>query len=351
MTVLFGVPDIVLSMDATKSNDDVPLDLTSPPAPFDIAGLSVSCGTRAETEIAVSKLVTGAPVSMPLIVLHGASPGPTIWLNAAIHGDEINGVEIIRRVIETIDPAQLSGTILAVPVVNVSGFVTGDRYLPDRRDLNRCFPGSPRGPLGNRTAHIFMNEIVRRCSAGIDFHSGSDHRTNLPQIRADLDDEPTRTLASAFAAPVMLHSDTRDGSLRRAATKAGASVLLFEGGEAWRFDSGVIRSAVTGTLNVLSALAMIQQDESIEQLGQPSIEARTSRWVRARASGITQLWVDCGDLTTKGQTIGRLHDSFGHRISEIRASVDGIVIGLNLDPTVNQGDAIVHIAEREPDTD
>lgn len=313
--------------------------------PFTIDGLVVPPATRGETELEISRLVTGAKVSMPIIVLHGAKPGPTIWLSAAVHGDEINGVEIIRRVLEALDPTSLSGTVLAVPVVNALGFVNGDRYLPDRRDLNRCFPGSARGSLGSRTAHIFMSEVVSRCSVGIDFHSGSDHRTNLPQIRADLHDETTHRLAAAFAAPVMMHAPTRDGSLRKAAAKTGASVLLFEGGEAWRFDTTAIRAAVEGTLNILSELGMIRSDDEVEQPGQPSIELGRSRWIRARQSGIAQLWVGCADLVAKGQTIGRLHDSFGHRIADITSNGDGIVIGLNLDPTVNKGDAIVHIAE------
>lgn len=305
----------------------------------------VEPGNRGETDLPVSEHVTGTRISMPLIVVHGAKAGPTIWLSAAIHGDEINGVEIIRRVVESVDPATLSGTILAVPIVNVTGFVRGDRYLPDRRDLNRCFPGTARGSLGGRTAHIFMKEIVSRCTVGIDFHSGSDHRTNLPQIRADLDDIFTRQLASAFAAPVMMHATTRAGSLRRSAAKVGATVLLFEGGEAWRFDDTAIRSGVAGSMRVMAELNMIEVDSFIEQTSHDTIEAGSSRWVRARASGITQLWVGPADLVTKGQTLGRLHDSFGHRVSEITSTTDGVVIGLNLDPTVNQGDAIIHIAE------
>lgn len=313
--------------------------------PFTIGDLEVPAGTRGDTELEVSRLVTGAKVSMPLIVLHGAHPGPTIWLSAAVHGDEINGVEIIRRVLETIDPAALAGTVLAIPVVNALGFVNGDRYLPDRKDLNRCFPGSARGSLGSRTAHIFMSEVVNRCSVGIDYHSGSDHRTNLAQIRADLRDAAAHRLAVAFAAPVMLHASTREGSLRKAAAKTGATVLLFEGGEAWRFDTTAIRTAVDGTLNVLAELEMFQSDDLVEQPGQPSIELGRSQWTRARQSGIAQLWVDCADLVSKGQTIGRVHDSFGRRITDITSNSDGIVIGLNLDPTVNKGDAIVHVAE------
>ena len=162
---------------------------------FVVAGSSVRPGTRRQCELPISKLVTGTEMSLPVMVVHGAHDGPCVWLNAAIHGDEINGVEIIRRVLEHLDPRRLSGTVLAVPIVNVHGFVTGDRYLPDRRDLNRSFPGSARGSLASRIANLLMTEVVARCSMGIDIHTGSDQRSNLPQIRADLDHAGTRALA------------------------------------------------------------------------------------------------------------------------------------------------------------
>lgn len=317
-------------------------------APLILGGATVKPGAKGSTEFAIAKQVTGAPLSLPVLAIHGSLDGPTAWISAAIHGDELNGVEIIRRLLEKIDPTTLAGTLLLVPVVNVPGFTTGDRYLPDRRDLNRSFPGSPRGSLASRIASIFMTEIVARCSIGIDLHTGSDHRTNLPQLRADLDDAMTLDLATAFAAPVMMHASIRDGSLRQAATDAGATVLLFEGGEAWRFDEATIRVGTQGVLRVLDRLGMISLDES--ETTEPPISSRTSKWVRAQRSGLAQLSVAAGDHVSKGQIIGRVHDAFGERLSQIRASLDGIVIGLNLDPIVNRGDAVVHIAAIEPAT-
>ncbi len=231
--------------------------------------------------------------------------------------------------------------MLAVPIVNVHGFVNGDRYLPDRRDLNRSFPGSPRGSLASRIAHLLMNEVVSRCSVGIDLHTGSDHRTNLPQIRADLEEPTTRHLAEAFGAPLMMHSATRDGSLRQAATDAGATVLLFEGGEAWRFGEDAIRAGVDGVLRVLAELAMI---DPLVEAARPSRRATSSRWVRAPHSGIAQLGVELGDDVSKGQALGRIHDSFGRRLGQIKSPIDGSIIGLNLDPLFNRGDAVIHVA-------
>ncbi|WP_051063451.1 succinylglutamate desuccinylase/aspartoacylase family protein, partial [Ilumatobacter nonamiensis] len=234
---------------------DEPTDLVPPVAPprrrrlrrrpsFSIGDLDVAAGRSAIGQLPISRLVTGNQISIPINVFHGRNEGPVIWLSAAVHGDEIAGVEIIRRALSTIVPRTLAGTIVAVPIVNVHGFLSGDRYLPDRRDLNRSFPGSPGGSLAARVANIFMTEIVQRCDVGIDLHTGSDHRTNLPQIRADLDDPRTRDLAIAFGAPLIMHAKLRDGSMRAAATATGSTVLLYEGGEAWRFDREAIDAAV-----------------------------------------------------------------------------------------------------------
>jgi len=314
---------------------------------FVIDDTSVRPGKRHQCELPISKLVTGTQVSLPVMVVHGAHEGPTVWLNAAIHGDEINGVEIIRRVLDRLDAHRLHGTVLAVPIVNVHGFVSGDRYLPDRRDLNRSFPGSARGSLASRIAHLLMTEVVARCSVGIDLHTGSDHRTNLPQIRADLDDPATSHLAKVFGAPIVIHSATRDGSLRQAATDAGATVLLYEAGEAWRFDEQAIATGVDGIIRVLTELGLMKSEtlESSPVVG--SVVSRSSSWVRARRSGIAQIDVMLGDGVDKGQTIGRLHDSFGNRLGRITAPIDGVVIGLSLDPLFNRGDAIAHVAAVE----
>lgn len=316
---------------------------------LEFGGEQIQPGTKKVVELSLGKQVTGARQSLPVLVVNGKTSGPSAWINAAVHGDEINGVEIIRRVLETINPKELRGTLFVIPIVNLPGFTTGDRYLPDRRDLNRSFPGSPRGSLASRIAHLLMTEVVQRCSVGVDLHTGSDHRTNLPQIRADLDDAETLRLAHAFGAPVVFHSSTRDGSLRQAATDKGATVLLYEAGEAWRFDETSIRTGTAGVLRVLVGIDMIDDNHDVPEPSQRSIVTRNSRWVRARRSGIAQVWPAMGDLVTKGQKIGRVHDAFGNQLSQTVANIDGIIIGLNLDPIVNQGDALVHIAEIEAD--
>ena len=258
-----------------------------PPAPgLRLRRPQIAAGRRAQLELPIARLMSGTPVALPVLVLHGRHDGPTVWLSAAVHGDEIGGVEIIRRVLAQLDPSTLRGTVIAVPIVNVHGFNTGERYLPDRRDLNRSFPGSARGSLAARIAHLMMTEIIARCTVGIDLHTGSDHRINLPQVRADLDDSETLELARVFGAPLALHSRTRDGSLRQAATEAGATVLLFEGGEANRFDARAIDDGTSGVLRVLAALGMI---DAAPPLTAPTYLSRRSKWVRASSSGILHL--------------------------------------------------------------
>ena len=193
---------------------------------FEIAGHSIEPGSRSRFEIPIARLQTDSDASLPVCVLHGSKPGPVVWTSAAVHGDELNGVEIIRQVLQRLEPAEMAGTLIAVPIVNVFGFLSQSRYLPDRRDLNRCFPGSKRGSLASRLAHIFVNDIVKRCTLGIDLHTGSDARTNLPQVRADLEDPLTRELAEAFAAPVLLGAGLRDGSLRKVARKSGLLAIV-----------------------------------------------------------------------------------------------------------------------------
>lgn len=305
-------------------------------------------GRSAIGELPISRLVTGNRVSLPINVFHGRGEGPVVWLSAAVHGDEIGGVEIIRRSLAAVDPKTLAGTIVAVPIVNVHGFLNGDRYLPDRRDLNRSFPGSPNGSLAARIANIFMTEIVQRCEVGIDLHTGSDHRTNLPQIRADLDDPRTHELAVAFGAPLIMHAKLRDGSMRAAATATGSTVLLYEGGEAWRFDREAIDAGVRGVERVLGRLGMVEPDSADVRDSvpvDPPAESRSSSWVRVRRSGIALIHVELGQLVERGDVIATVRDSVGRQLSRTRATRSGMVIGHTQQPLVNQGDAIIHIAE------
>lgn len=310
---------------------------------FEIGPIRVRPGQVKSVSLPITRLVTGADVDLPVRVVHGREDGPTVWVDAAIHGDEAVGVEVVRQVLADLDPKTMRGTLIAVPIVNVLGFMTGDRYLPDRRDLNRSFPGSARGSLASRIAHLMMTEVVAKCEVGIDLHTGSDRRTNLPQIRADLDDPRTRELAEAFAAPVMLHARIRDGSLRAAAREAGATVLLYEAGEAWRMDGWAIEAGVRGVRRVLAALGMT--DPLDEEPPTPSQASFKSSWVRARGTGMLHLEVELGEHVSEGQRLGGLFDSFGKRVRLVHAERSGVVIGRTEAPVVNSGDAVVHVAE------
>ena len=309
---------------------------------IEIGGLVIPPAKRQRIEIPVARLPTQTLISLPVTVINGCTEGPILWLSAAIHGDEINGVEIIRQVLQKISPSLLRGTIIAVPIVNIFGFIEQSRYLPDRRDLNRSFPGSNRGSLGSRLAKLFMEEIVSKSTHGIDLHTASDHRKNLPQIRANLHDSETYKCAKAFAAPVIIHSQTRDGSLREAATKHGIPVLLYEAGEALRFDNNAIIIGVEGIMRVMAALNMYPLETYTE--AQPIHQVNQTKWVRASRSGILRLYVELGQEVTKKQVLGIISDAFGEHNTTINAPCTGIVIGSLQNPLVNQGDAIIHIA-------
>ncbi len=311
--------------------------------PFEIGGVTVEPGRRRTLEIPVARLPTDTYLSLPVAVVNGTRPGPRLWLSAAVHGDELNGVEIIRQVLTELRARSVRGTVVAEPIVNVFGFVNESRYLPDRRDLNRSFPGSPRGSLAARLAHIFMEQVVGRCDYGVDLHTGSDHRTNLPQVRADLDDPRTREVAKAFAAPVSIHSQVRDGSLREACVKRGIPILLYEGGEAHRFDDAAVDAGVAGVLRVLAALGIRGTSEASPP--PPTTVVRTTRWVRARRSGIMRLAVGAGDTVARGDVVAVISDALGDSKVTVRASSDGMVIGFTRNPLVSQGDAVVHLAD------
>ncbi|GAA1798075.1 MAG: succinylglutamate desuccinylase/aspartoacylase family protein [Actinobacteria bacterium] len=310
---------------------------------FPIGGVRMRAGTTRELSLPITRMVTGAEVSVPVRIVHGREDGPVVWLTAATHGDEVVGIEVIREVLTSLSPKTFRGTLVAVPIVNVLGFMAGDRYLPDRRDLNRSFPGSARGSLASRIAHLLMTEVIRKGSVGIDLHTGAFGRTNLPQVRGDLDDPETRSLAEAFGAPVMYHAKLRDGSLRAAAREVGCRVLLYEAGESWRMDDWAVAAGVAGVRRVLAALNMIDGADAVPDGANQ--ECRTSGWVRARNTGILMLDVDLGQHVSIGQRLGVLTDSFGKTVRLVRADRAGIVIGRAQTPLVNSGDALVHIAQ------
>lgn len=319
-------------------------------APFEIGGQQIPAGARALVDLPVSKLSNHTPITLPVHVVHGSEDGQTMFVSAAVHGDELNGVEIIRRVLHFVDPASLSGTLLCVPVVNAYGFIGRSRYLPDRRDLNRSFPGSPTGSLAARLANILLGEVIRRSHFGVDLHTAAVHRVNLPQIRADFAARPRcRELAEAFGAQVVLASPERDGSLRAAATQAEVDVVVYEGGEGLRFDEFAIKAGVEGIGRMMAARGLIELPGShIElpagELRRGPVFADASKWVRAPDGGVFRGARRIGQAVSEGDLLGWVANPYDDTEMEVRAPVRGIIIGATTLPIVNMGDALFHIA-------
>ncbi len=311
-----------------------------------IAGTTVAGGQRTTVELPAASLYSHAPIAIPVRVVCGRRAGPTLFVSAAIHGDEINGVEVIRRLLQLPLLKQLRGALLAIPIVNVYGFISRSRYLPDRRDLNRAFPGSARGSLTARLADLFVTEIVARSDYGIDIHSGAIHRENLPHIRANLDNDRTAALARAFNVPLLLNANVRDGSLREHAAENGLPLIVYEAGEALRFDERAVRAGVKGIVSVLRHLDMVPAGRRQRRDTQPVI-VRSSTWVRAPESGILTTAAPLGTRLKKNDLAAVITDPFGQESFEVRSHVGGVVIGRTNLPLVNEGEALFHVATFE----
>ncbi len=316
-------------------------------APFEIAGAQVPAGTRRTVDLPAGHLYTHTPLTIPVQVVHGRRPGPCLVVSAAVHGDEINGVEVIRRLLREKVLSRLYGTLVAVPIVNVLGFTARSRYLPDRRDLNRCFPGSETGSMGSRLAWLFRTEILQKASHVIDLHTAAIHRDNLPQTRADLDDAGAEFLARAFGIPVVVHSPVIDGSLRQAARDLGVPVITYEAGEALRFDEAAIRAGLRGVLRAMRELAMLPGQQRVARAPQEPFIADSTSWVRAGQDGILRAAVALGERVRAGQPLGWVSDPFGEHTSVVEAPDAGLVIGRTNLPLVHQGEALFHIARFE----
>lgn len=317
--------------------------------PLVIGGYDIPMASRSTVSLPIPQLYTNTPMEMPVHVIRGNKEGARLFVCAAIHGDELNGVEVIRRLLKQSVLKRIKGTLLAIPIVNVYGVIQHSRYLPDRRDLNRMFPGSERGSLAARLAYLFMNEIIENCTHGIDIHTGGLHRSNIPQVRADLEDTETQKLARAFGAPLMLNARLRDGSLRTAACEQQMPMLVYEAGEALRFDELSIRVGVRGVLNVMRALGMLPAKKSREKKFAESFLAYSSSWVRAPTSGALLEVKTLGASVQEGDILGVIANPYSASETEIVAHKGGLIIGKTHIPLVNEGDAIVHIARFEED--
>ena len=321
-------------------------------SPFVIGDTAIHPGTRTTVQLPIASLYTHTKMELPIHIIHGKREGARLFVSAAIHGDELNGVEIIRRLLKQKSLQNIKGTLVAIPIVNMFGLIQHSRYLPDRRDLNRSFPGSARGPLASRLANIFTESIIKQCTHGIDLHTGALHRTNLPQIRADLDDKETNSLARAFGVPVLINSTLRDGSLREAAAELGVKSLLYEAGEALRFDDLSINAGLKGILHVMRKLDMLRPSKQ-KNTNEPFI-ARSSAWLRAPHGGVFRNVQKLGKHVKKGELIGTISDPtdiFSDTEYPIHAQRAGIIIGKTNLPLVNEGDALYHIAYFEDSTE
>lgn len=309
-------------------------------SPFRIGEHSIEPGSRATLDLPLVRLYTHTQMDMPVSVIHGRKAGPVALVTAAVHGDEINGIEIIRRLLRRKELNRIRGTLVAIPVVNVFGFVSQSRYLPDRRDLNRYFPGTGKGSLTSGLASLLMEEIAQRADFCLDLHSGSQHRKNLPQARANFDDPAAHELVEQFSAPVLVHSIPREGSLRWAFQAMGKPALVFEGGEALRFDEPSIQAGLNGILNVLRHRGLLAGKP---RLASP-LMARSFSWVRSPISGIHISRVPLGHAIQKGQVLGTVADPFGDNEQPVLAHHSGLIIGAQQSPLVYRGDALFNIA-------
>lgn len=314
-----------------------------PTEKFILGGVEVKRGTNSTINIELPKLYN-TPTKLPVRVIRGRVDGPIVFISAAIHGDELNGIEIIRRLRKLNILKKLTGILILVPVVNVYGMMNLSRYLPDGRDLNRSFPGSSQGSLASRVAKIFFDEIVSKCSLGIDLHTASIHKSNLPQVRTNIDNKYTFELAKAFEAPVVLHSELRDGSLRAVAQEEGVPILLYESGEALRFDETCIRIGVKGIVNVLRKNGMLPRVVN-KKVTKTPIVARVSKWVRATESGMLRTIKALGDTVQENELIAFIDEPLGDESFEILSPFSGIIIGKSEIPLIQEGDAIFHIAK------
>lgn len=310
---------------------------------FDASLAAVPLGGRSRLDLPIAEPYGMGSLSVPVHVVRGKKPGPALFVSAAIHGDEINGVEIIRRLLGHRSLRRISGSLIAVPVVNVYGFMSQSRYLPDRRDLNRSFPGSPTGSLASRLAAAFMTHVVKASTHGIDLHTATTYRSNLPQVRATLDRPETRALAAAFGAPVVIDANVRDGSLRQAVTEEGIPMLLYEAGEALRFDEVAIRAGLRGILRCMVEIGMLPASMGPRTSVEPVV-ARRSTWLRAPSSGLLRSRLRLGSHVEPGEVLGCLSDPAGEQKNEILSTVRGVLIGRTETPLLNEGDAAFHIA-------
>jgi len=300
---------------------------------------TVALGQNTRINLRIAKLPTHTVIDLPIYIYRAPVDGPVLLITAGIHGDELNGVEVIRRLKSTKEIIPTTGTVIAIPIVNIYGFLNNSRTMPDGRDLNRSFPGTKDGSLASRIAYTLMNVVIPHIDFGIDFHTGGVNK-NYPQIRCTFDIPKNLELAGAFAPEFIINSRLRDGSFRRAAHRLGKSILVFEGGESNRFDEVTIREGVDGIKRLMGTLGM---NNSIFINNRETFMIKESSWVRANHSGIYRPLVNYGEAVRKNQVIATITDPYGESEYKLKSRFDGYVLAFRTMPIVNRGDAVMHI--------
>lgn len=319
--------------------------MTRTTAPFQIGGIEIAPGQRKDVRLRISESFTATPVYIPVTVLHGYRAGPSLFVTAAIHGNELNGMEAIRRLRSELDPERLAGTLVMVAIANPISFVAQTRDLPDGRDLNRSFPGTARGSLASQVARVLFRRIVTPCTYGIDLHTAAIGRTNLPHVRADMRVQGVRRLADGFGAEVILDTPGERGMLRREATRAGVPTIVFEAGEPMRFEVPFIERAVRGIRNLLADVGMYPCARHSPKF---QVVVKDCKWVRSLRGGILILRVKPGDFVEQGQDLGYNMKPYGKEVSVLHAPFPGLVVGVATHPMAFPGTAVCHILKLPP---
>jgi predicted deacylase len=313
--------------------------------PLVVGGQRIRLGESKQVQLKFSETYLGQEVFIPAYIMRAKKNGPRVFLTATIHGDELNGVGILRELLYDTPPALVCGSLIMLPVVNVYGMENHTRYLPDRRDLNRSFPGSEDGSLSSRLARVIFHEVVTQCDYGIDFHTAAVRRTNFPNVRADLTNKEARMLAHAFGCELIVNGKGSEGTLRRTSTESGVPTIILEAGEVWKIEPGVQEIGVRGILNVLKTLGMVRGEPE-----QPRFQVSSKRttWVRAERGGILGYHVKPGDLVNEGQVIATNYNIFGQEHRSLKSPVDGVILGMTTMPAVKPGQPVFHVAKLPP---
>lgn len=307
---------------------------------FIINSQTISAGENKQIVLNSYELHTKTKIEIPVFVFRSKVKGPTILLCAGMHGEETNGIEIIRKIITRNEIKNLKcGNIIAIPVINSVSFLFGSRDLPDGRDLNRCFPGTKNGSLGSRIAYDMMKQIIPLIDFGVDFHTGGAKISNSPQIRCVFEFPENVKLAEKFSAPLIIDSSYREGTFRKEAAKKQKPILVYEGGESMRFDYTAINEGVNGCLRLMKSYKMID----ISVPNNPSVKIQKDTWIRASVSGLFHMNAMNGAYVSKDDLLGVICNPFGEIEHNILSTFDGYIVGVNSQPVVNQGDALIHL--------